>query len=678
MVSGPRAEPVAVLDRAVAALGGDRRPGQHRLTEAVAEAIDGRHHLMAEAPTGSGKSLAYLSALIASGRRAVVATATLALQDQLWRKDLPHLEEHGGVPFSRALLKGRSNYLCLAKLEDARGGDALFDERPGGTFEADLANLEEFANESETGDITDLDHDVPLETWRLVTCGSNECPGASRCAHGEGCFAENAREAAHGVDILVVNHALYCAHLASGGQIIPEHDVVVFDEAHALDRTATVALGTNLSAGGIRQLSGRLRRVNAPARAIEGLIEAARTLEDVLEDLDGRVDPTEDRLAGVLDTLGERIAIAAQAVQRGEDSAAAAQAVRLAGARVEAVRRLREPTAQEVVWVEGAPRPVLQLAPIAVGPALSPLLFERVPTVLVSATLGPGTRFEPLARRLGLDPAAPKPDGAGSGGAGVADPGPDIETDDDEVERLATGYVAMEVETPFDYREQSMLYVPRSLPAPRDPAWESAAADELTSLIGAAGGRALVLCTSWRAVHAFVDVLRERTDHVVLAQGDEAAGRLVERFAADETSCLVATRAFWMGLDIPGPSCVLVVIDRLPFSRPDEPLEQARREAAESAGGDGFMDVDLPAAALVLAQGAGRLIRRVDDHGVVAVLDSRLATARYRTVLLDALPPMRRVIDGDVARAFLGGITALPASTDTSDSADNGATLAGS
>ena len=378
----------------------------------------------------------------------------------------------------------------------------------------------------------------------------------------------------------------------------------------------------------------------------------------------------------MLDVLGERIAIAAQGVAREELGAAAAQAVRLAGGRVEAVRRLREPGAQEVVWVEGAPRPVLRLAPIAVGPALAPLLFQRVPTVLVSATLGPGKRFEPLARRLGLDP------GATQESEGVDDAqSEDVDDDGDETpdrdgERLATGYVAMEVETPFDYREQSMLYVPRGLPAPRDPGWQNAAADELTSLVGAAGGRALVLCTSWRAVHAFVDVLRERTDHVVFAQGDEAAGRLVERFAADETSCLVATRAFWMGLDIPGPSCVLVAIDRLPFSRPDEPLEQGTPRGGGTRGGDGFMDVDLPAAALVLAQGAGRLIRRVDDHGVVAVLDSRLATARYRTVLLDALPPMRRVVDGDVARAFLGGITAL-AAAHASDTSDDGATLAG-
>ena len=279
---------------------------------------------------------------------------------------------------------------------------------------------------------------------------------------------------------------------------------------------------------------------------------------------------------------------------------------------------------------------MLRLAPVDAGADLARVLFTRVPAVLVSATLGPGTRFDPLARRLGLDPAAPE-----------------------DAEELGRGYVALRVESPFDQRSQAMLYVPRHLPDVRDPGWQGAAATELCSLVGAAGGRALVLCTSWRSVHDFAAVLRDRTSHVILAQGDEPVPRLVARFAEDETSCLVATRAFWMGLDVPGPACVLVVIDRLPFARPDEPLEQARREAAERAGGNGFLDVDLPNAALVLAQGAGRLIRRKDDHGVVAVLDRRLATARYRPVLLEGLAPMRRVVDADEAHEFLARATAL-------------------
>jgi ATP-dependent DNA helicase DinG len=641
-----------VLDRAVAALGGDDRPGQHRFAEAVAAAIEDGHHLLAEAPTGSGKSLGYLAPVLASGRRAVVATATLALQDQLWRKDLPHLHEHSGVTFSTALVKGRSNYLCLARLDAAQGGDALFDERPGPELTADIERLARFAADSSTGDVADLGEAVAPASWRAVTCGPNECPGRTRCAQGVECFAELARERAEAVDVIVVNHALYCAHLATGGQLLPEHDVVILDEAHTFDATATGALGTELSAGGLRQLAGRLRRADAPRAVADAIAEAAERVDDVLADLDGRVDPTDGRLADVLDTLAERLAPASKVIPSPDQSALAIQAGRLAATRLDAVRRLRDPADGEVVWIEGGERRSLQLAPVSIGGRLAPLLFAQVPTVMVSATLGPGERFEALARRLGLEP------GTTPGPAVAPADEDDVPAEPGERSRPSLGYVAMHVETPFDYRTQSMLYVAKHLPDPRQPEWEDAAADELCALVGAAGGRTLVLCTSWRVVRSFTEVLRDRTDHTVLTQGDEAAGRLIEQFGSDETSCLVATRAFWMGLDIPGPSCVLVVIDRLPFTRPDEPLEQARREVAEAEGGDGFRDVDLPATALVLAQGAGRLIRRHDDHGVVAVLDRRLATAGYRTVLLDALPPMKRVVDAVVAREFLARASA--------------------
>ena len=635
------ADPLTVLDRAVLALGGDERPGQRRLAEAVAGAIAGRHHLVAEAPTGSGKSLAYLAPVLASGRRAVIATATLALQDQLWNKDLPHLEEHGGVEFSRALLKGRSNYLCLAKLKSARGDDALFDERPSEQLAHDLPRLAKWAAGTMTGEVADLPEGIDPASWRLVTCGPNECPGRTRCEEGEECFAELARLQADDVDVLVVNHALYCAHLATDSKLLPEHDVVIFDEAHALDRTATGALGTDLSAGGLHQLAARLRRVDAPATAVDAIHAAAGRVEDVLGDLEGRVDPTEGRIADVLTALGEQLARAARGIDREKGGSAAAQVVMLTTSRLEAVRKLQAPGAQEVVWVEGDERRVLRLAPIMVGPRLAPALFARVPTVLVSATLGPGARFQPLARALGLDVGAPV-------SLGVDEP-----DDDDPPEGPGLGYEALRVESPFDHRTQAMLYVPRHLPDVKDATWDEVAGGELCALVGAAGGRALVLCTSWRVVRLFAELLGSETSHRVLVQGDEPAARLIEQFAADETSCLVATRAFWMGLDVPGPACVLVVIDRLPFARPDEPLEQARREQVEREGGNGFMDVDLPAAALVLAQGSGRLVRSHDDRGVVAVLDRRLATARYRSVLLDALPPMRRVVDADTAHRFL-------------------------
>jgi ATP-dependent DNA helicase DinG len=258
-------DPLTLLGRCVAALGGDDRPGQRRLTEAIASAVGEHHHLVAEAPTGSGKSLAYLSAIAAAGTRAVVATATLTLQDQLWRKDLPLVQEHGGTPVTGALLKGRGNYLCLAKLEGARQGDALFDERPTPDFADDLVRLSRFSADSDTGDVADLGDAVAPASWRALTCGPNECPGASRCDVGADCFAEKARLRADDADVVIVNHALFAAHLAAGGRLLPEHDVVVIDEAHAFDRFATSALGADAAPGGLRQLAGRLRRAGAPA-----------------------------------------------------------------------------------------------------------------------------------------------------------------------------------------------------------------------------------------------------------------------------------------------------------------------------------------------------------------------------------------------------------------------------
>ena len=281
-----------------AGLGGDDRPGQRLLTEAVAAALDDSHHLVAQAPTGSGKSLAYLAPAVASGRATVVATATLALQDQLWRKDLPLVAEQSGIPFEAAVLKGRAQYLCLARLRAAVGGEALFDERPGPDLGAELIRLERFAADSETGDASDAD--VTPGVWRSVSCGPNECPGATRCPAGEDCFAEHARRRADGADILVVNHALYLAHLAAGGILLPHHEVVIVDEAHALADTATRALGSEVAPGGLRHLAARLRGAGVPAADADAVAEAAERLEDVLGDLGGRVDPTEERLAGVL------------------------------------------------------------------------------------------------------------------------------------------------------------------------------------------------------------------------------------------------------------------------------------------------------------------------------------------------------------------------------------------
>jgi ATP-dependent DNA helicase DinG len=632
-----------VLAAAVAALGGDDRPGQLRLATAVASAMGRGHHLVAEAPTGSGKGLAYLVPAVLSGRKVVVSTATLTLQDQLWHKDLPHLREHGGVSFSAALLKGRSQYVCRAKLRVALEGRPLLDDRPGPTLTRDLERLEKFAADSPSGDLADVD--IADASRRAASCAPRECPGAGKCSDGEACFAEKARERAASADVLVVNHALYCAHLASSGNVLPEHDVVVFDEAHALPDVATGAFGLDLSPIGLRQLASRLTTVGVGRGETDLVAAAADALEHALETLDGRVDPTDGALAAALSSAAERLATANSSIDASEDATAAAQVAQLAASRLEALRRLQSPRTDEVAWRENG---ALHLAPISVAEALADRLFSKVPVVLVSATLGGGARFMPFATRLGLDPDAEV-------GPVLIPEGPDSDEEDEYGPGL--GYADLEVESPFDFREQALLYVAKHLPEPRDPKWAEAAAEEVCSLVAAAGGRALVLCTSRAAVTRLSLVLRERGDHPILVQGEGSRSALLQQFGADERSCLVATRSFWMGVDVPGPSCVLVVIDRLPFTRPDDPLAMARREAAERTGGSGFRDVDLPAAALVLAQGAGRLIRSRQDRGVVAVLDRRLATAGYRNTLLDALPPMRRVVDPAVVHAFLADVT---------------------
>ncbi|MBM3674621.1 MAG: ATP-dependent DNA helicase [Actinobacteria bacterium] len=638
-----------VLALAVAALGGEDRPGQQELCAAVAAAFATGHHLVAEAPTGSGKSLAYLAPAAVAGRRVVIATATLTLQDQLWSKDIPHLQTHGGAPFTAALLKGRSQYVCRTKLRAALDGRPLFDERPGPTFTRDLERLEAFARTSDTGDFAAVD--IADASRRAASCAPRECPGRGKCADGEECFAEWARDRAAKADVLVVNHALYCAHLASGGNVLPEHDVVVFDEAHGLADVATDAFGLDLAPLGLRQLATRLSGVGVSRSDTDPIAAAADALERALDGAEGRLDPTRGALADALGSAAEHLATAIPRIEPGPDPAAAAQTTQLATARLEALRRAQAPRVGDVVWQEHGS---LCLSPVSVADTLADRLFTRVPTVLCSATLGAGNRFAPLTERLGLDPATDP-------GPLPLDPDADHEFGDEPGDRPrpGRGYAALRVDSPFDFRSQALLYVARHLPEPRDPAWPDAATAEIHRLVDAAGGRSLVLCTSRAAVTRIADALRD-TDHLILVQGDSSKAALLERFATEEASVLVATRSFWMGVDVPGPTCVLVVIDRLPFARPDDPLSEARRETVEREGGNGFRDVDLPGAALVLAQGVGRLIRSRSDRGVVAVLDRRLATAGYRDVLLDALPPMRRVVDADVVRAFLVEVTAPP------------------
>ncbi len=659
MGGGP-ADVVAALGQVVAQLpgGGEQRPGQLRMAEAVADAIEGGHHLLVQAGTGTGKSLAYLVPAVLAGVRCVVATATKALQEQLVAHDLPLLHGCLGRDFTWALLKGRSNYLCRAALGDvARGADqGVLLEGPGLGRER-LDEVAGWVEETASGDRADLPFAVTNAEWSRLSVSAAECPGAQRCPEGEICFAEGARRRAAAADVVVVNIHLYGAHLAAGGMVLPDHDVVVIDEAHALEDIAAAALGITLTAGALGAVARAARSLLAADHPTLGPLDAAATrfATTLAEVVGQRVDPGAGplglALVGAAEAATAVVGAARQLDPSGDAASRRDRLVQLASGLVEDVRRAGELGADQVAWVEDGPAPALRVAPVDVGSELAARLFADTTAVLTSATLVMGASFEPVAQRLGLDRPSPVP--------GLAGPG--AEEGAHEREGRAPAWRGLDVGSPFDYPSQAVLYCAAHLPGPRTPAYEEAMLDELEALVRAAGGRTLALFTSRRAMEAAATRLSGRLPWEVLVQDVLPRPLLHRAFLDDETSVLLATMGFWQGFDAPGRTCSLVVVDRLPFGRPDDPLACARREAATRARRNAFAAVDLPRAAMLLAQGAGRLIRSADDRGMVAVLDKRLATASYRWDLIRSLPPMRRTKDPEEARRFLAELAGLPA-----------------
>jgi ATP-dependent DNA helicase DinG len=611
------------LERVVAALpgGGEARPGQLEMAEATAAVLESGGQLVVQAGTGIGKSMAYLVPVIMSGRTTVVATATKALQDQLATKDLPFLKEHLGRPFTFAVLKGRANYLCLQKAVEIGDGDeqlVLEDVRDDdlGAFGKELMRLLKWAKTSDSGDRAELDFEPRPRAWAQLSVTARECPGALKCPQGEACFAEAAHRRAASTDIIVVNTHLYATHLATGGWLLPEHEVVVFDEAHALEDIAASAFGLELGEGRFTALARSIRAA-APEEA-DDLETAGRRLGDALEAERGQ-RVSSSQLEGVLAAAGEAVRRSLAAVRSDEgDENRRTRAVKAASALAEDLVTAASSSDDDVAWVEGGPgQPTLRVAPIEVGPLLAERLWGSVRTaVLTSATIPSN-----LPLRLGLPP----------------------------------DHRQLSVTSPFDYERQSLLYCAAHLPDPRRPEYEAATRAELEALVRAAGGRTLALFTSWRAMRAAAEALAPVLPWRVLTQDELPKPALLAAFTGDETSCLFATMGFWQGVDVPGAALSLLVIDKLPFSRPDEPLMRARRDRAGAAA---FRTVDLPRAASLLAQGAGRLIRSTTDRGVVAVLDPRLASAGYRWELIQALPPMARTKDRAEVERFLEALVA--------------------
>ena len=647
---------VAALDGAVAAKpGGTRRDGQRRMTAAVAQAIADRSHLLVEAGTGTGKSLGYLVPALVSGKRLVVSTATKALQNQIAGVDLPFLAEHLGRDFTWAVIKGRQSYACMAKLVERFGSHLDGAPQEPGLFDddatEDLAAVAAWASDDPWGDRDDLAPPVGDETWRLASVSGMECPGASRCPQGDRCFADAAFDRAMSADVIVTNHHLYGAHLATGGRVLPEHDLAVFDEAHRLEGALSGAFGVSISAGRLGSLAGVARHAMAPGARRDGrdlvadLHKAGEALGTRLAAVpEGRVDPSTGDLGAALAAaeraVGAAVRRMVQADEAGSRRGLALRARQQGGHLAGDISLALDMPGGYVAWVETDRRPVLRVAPIEVGNLLADALLGRVPVVMTSATLTVAGSFASQAGRLGF----------------VAEgPGADEGRDADDGDALPRTYRGLIEPGGFDYPRQGLLYVAAGLPDPRTDGYRAAAIAEIRSLTAASGGRALVLTTS-RSMMAAAAAALAGSPWRVLVQDALPRARLLAEFADDETSTLVATMGYWEGIDVPGPSLSLVIIDKLPFPRPDEPLASARREALAARGSDPFMGYDLPQAALGLAQGAGRLIRNESDRGVVAVLDSRLSSRRYGWHILRSLPRLRVTRDGEQARRFLAAM----------------------
>ena len=607
--------------------GAEERQGQMDMSHAIAESLASGRSIIVQAGTGTGKSLGYLIPAILHGKKVVVATVTKALQDQLARNDLPLLQNTIGVDFTWAVVKGRSNYVCRQRVAELESKDDQieFDEmRDSVKKEVDV--LLKWARTTDSGDFEDLQI-LPSERARLaVSVGIDDCPGRNKCPQGSSCFAEIAREAAQSADVVVANIHLYGAHISSGGNILPEHDVVIFDEAHQIESVLSDTVGVKLTGGRFSSLGSAIRMVIADPNVTNRLEESGLRLSGALGPYAGqrlatplpkqiseplslaRIEITS--LIGVLKDLDDKLT---DSVKQ-KSLRAQTQAARLA----EGIDVALGTNEGFVAYVDGKPeRPELRISPLHVGDVLQKNVWDSHTAVLTSATVPTA-----MPERVGLP---------------------------------LEGTEVLTVDSPFDYARNSRLYCSPDFPDRNSPHFEDFVHDELEALITAAGGRTLALFTSNKALYAATAAMRERLPFPILSPADYPRQRLIEMFLDDEQSCIFASQSFFQGVDLPGRTLSLVVLDKLPFPASD-PLLEARREAV--GRNNSFNLIDLPIAATSLAQAAGRLIRTATDQGVVAVLDRRLAAMNYRRHLLDALPPMKRTVKRNEVEQFLRDITA--------------------
>ena len=663
-----------VLAAAVKAIGGTDRPGQVEMADAIAASLESGRHLLVQAGTGTGKSLGYLAPALLwlvehPGERIVVATATLALQSQLANNDIPAaldaIESATGQRPRHAILKGRTNYVCMLRLREGAAQDQsvlitagdLIDNlksspqrTPESALGAEVLALREWAEDQfERDGLADRD-DAPPHTeraWAQVSVPVRECLGAQRCPYGAECFVESSRDAARAADLVVTNHALLAINAMHGGTALPEHSAVILDEAHELVSRVTSAASTELSPQVVERVARRALPFVEDDDALE-LLESAKTLRTAL---DGaaleRVEDPDGAFVGACVAVRNAARAVVSALTGGDtqspDRRQAAAAVKEV---FDIAERMSALDNHDVVWVADRERfgREARVSPLSVAGLMRGSVFGEHTTVLTSATLKIGGDFTQTATSVGL-----KESERLTSGELLTDLGPD-ETSSDQREEEAVPWYGLDAGSPFEYRRQGILYVARSLPPPGRDGLSDASLAEIADLVEASDGRALGLFSSRRAAEVAAVYARKRLPKLtILCQGDAQLPELTRRFIADEHASLFGTLSLWQGVDVPGATCQLVIIDRIPFPRPDEPLTVARKRAVAEAGGNGFMKIAASHAALLLAQGSGRLIRRLTDRGVVAVLDPRLVTARYGTFLKASMPDMWQTTDRLVA-----------------------------
>ncbi len=647
------------LSAAIEAIGGQPREGQIQMAEAVANALNDRHHLLVQAGTGTGKSLAYLVPALVHGKKVLVATATLALQRQLVERDLPRIQPALEKVLKRqltfAVYKGVGNYLCLQKMNGAEQdpeGEYLMEI---GALEKDQKRLKAWAKTPGVSGDRDDAPEVDRRVWFANSVSGRECIGKDDCAFGSQCFAVAAKAKAQTADVVVTNHTLLAIEIVDAHPILPERDAIILDEAHEfMDRT-TQAVTEELTAARVER-AAKMASKHIPSKATQAFNKAADEFAEAIADFaaDARVDPAK---VGRLPELPKQLESPIRKIKEASasvialinadsdviDSDSMAQRARVKGATTEIqtiASKMLRPGAHQVMWFE--PNfSTLYLAPLEVSEVLRRNLLTESPVIATSATLTIGKSFDQIAKSIGFL-VGQEIDEEQDEGNGPLDPA--------NVQMLDVG-------SPFDFASQGMLYLPRHLAEPGRDGPARDALTELGELIEAAGGRTLALFSSWRGVELADEhlrrVLAELKFPIITQRRGDSAGPLVEKFAKDPQSILLGTISLWQGIDVPGPACTLVAIDRIPFPRPDEPVMSARTAKADEAGGSGFMQVSLPRAALLLAQGTGRLIRSIDDKGVVAILDSRIVTKRYGSILLNSMPPFYRTSDGAIIKESL-------------------------